>query len=142
MSHRINLELTQNERVSVIERAVETARVERRAVAKLESEGSRKYCLSGAGAICPLSVEGKCLLFDFRPLQCRAFGLDISEDGRLWHDELIPALDKISYEVWFAYTGVLHSEAMPTFSLPDVVSGKFIEQLFKLMMAQGIGNEF
>lgn len=138
LSHRINLELTQDERIAVIERAVETARAERIAVTELESEGSGKYCLSGAGSVCPLLLEGRCLLFDFRPLQCRAFGLDISEDGRLWHNELIPALDKISFEIWFAYTGVLHNEAMPIFSLPDVVSGKFIEQLFRLMVEQGV----
>lgn len=140
LSHRINLELTHDERISVIEHAVETARTERRAAQELESAGRSGYCLAGSGAVCPLSKESKCLLFDFRPLQCRAFGLDISEDGRLWHNELIPALDKISFEIWFAYTGVLHEEVMPSFTLSDVIAGKFIEKLFKLMMAQGVGN--
>ncbi|CCO24124.1 protein-tyrosine phosphatase family protein [Maridesulfovibrio hydrothermalis] len=140
VSHSINLELRQDVRLKVIEKAVETARAERRTVSDLNSEGKTKYCLSRAGAECPLLENGKCLLFDYRPLQCRAFGLDISRDGRLWHDTLIPALDKVSLEVWFAYTGMLHDETMPLFSLPDVVSGKFIEQLFKLMMTFGIDD--
>ncbi|WP_027722091.1 protein-tyrosine phosphatase family protein [Maridesulfovibrio zosterae] len=142
ISRRINLELTHEERLTVIEKAVETSRAERKAARELKAEGSSGYCLSGTGGTCPLSQDHKCILFDFRPLQCRAFGLDISEDGKLWHNELIPTLDKISFEIWFAYTGVLYDEAMPTFSLPDVVSGKFIEQLFKLMMTQGLGDDY
>lgn len=140
LSHRINLELTQEERLSVIERAVETARAERKARRELEDAGSEKYCLSEAGSVCPLKHEDRCMLFEFRPLQCRAYGLDISNDGELWHNILIPRLDRISFEVWFAYTGVMHDKAMPTFTLPDVVSGKFIEGLFKLMMTMGLDD--
>ncbi len=138
LSHRINLELTQQDRLDVIELAVETARAERKARRELEEEGSKRYCLSGVGALCPLQHAGRCMLFDSRPLQCRAYGLDISNDGELWHNFLIPKLDRISFEVWFAYTGVMHEEIMPTFTLPDVVSGKFIEGLFKLMMTLGL----
>ncbi len=141
LSQRINLELTHEQRKSVIERAVETSRAERRAARELEASGSSGYCLSESGSLCPLLEDGKCLLFDFRPLQCRAFGLDLSNDGELWHNILIPQLDRISFEIWFAYTGVLHDSAMPVFSLPDVVSGKFFEQLFKLMMAHGLQDE-
>ncbi|WP_432736714.1 protein-tyrosine phosphatase family protein [Maridesulfovibrio sp. FT414] len=140
LSHCMNLELTQEERLQVIEKAVETSRAERKLRRELESAGNSDYCLSGAGMSCPLLSEGKCMLFDFRPLQCRAHGLDISNDGQLWHNVLIPQLDRVSFEIWFAYTGVLHEEVMPAFPLPDVVSGKFIEQLFKLMMVHGLSN--
>ena len=78
------------------------------------------------------------MLFDHRPLQCRAFGLDESEDGELWSDLLTPALNKISGEIWFAYTGSMVEERLPLFSLPDVVSGKFMERVFKLMLEQGV----
>ncbi|SDK35717.1 Dual specificity phosphatase, catalytic domain [Maridesulfovibrio ferrireducens] len=141
LSHQINLELGHEERLAVIEQAVETAWAERRASSELSKEkGVLEFCLSGAGSVCPLLKNKSCLLFDDRPLQCRAFGLDLSEDGELWGEFLIPALNKISSEIWFAYTGVLSDAKMPLFSLPDVVSGKFIETLFKRMMEQGISE--
>ena len=77
-------------------------------------------------------------MFDHRPLQCRAFGLSTSEGGELWSELLTPALNKISSEMWFAYTGSMADAGMPLFTLPDVVSGKFIETIFKYMMEQGL----
>lgn len=139
LSHRINLELTREARLAVIERAVETAQAERRTAQDVGEKGeSGEYCLSGSGAVCPLLENRACLLFDHRPLQCRAFGLDVSEDGELWSELLAPALNKISSEIWFAYTGSMADAGMPLFSLPDVVSGKFIETVFKFMMEQGL----
>lgn len=140
ISHRINLELPSDKRLSVIERAVETAQAERKAAHDLGEAGeSQEYCLSESGSICPLHEEGHCLLFEQRPLQCRAFGLDESEDGELWGELLTPALEKISSEIWFAYTGSM-AAGYPVFALADVVSGKFMETIFKLMMEQGLNE--
>lgn len=141
VSHRINLELSSDERVAVIERAVATAQAERQAAHDLgdEREGV-EYCLSGVDAVCPLSLDGQCMLFDYRPLQCRAFGLDESAGDLLWGEMLTPALEKISSEMWFAYTGAMTGAELPLFSLPDVASGKFMETVFKFMMQQGIGD--
>jgi hypothetical protein len=138
ISHCINTELTGEERLAVIERAVETAQAERKAASAIGTEGENsEYCLSESGSICPLSLEGKCLLFDHRPIQCRAFGQDHSEAGELWSTLLTPALEKISAEIWFAYTGSM-AASLPLFPLADVVSGKFMETVFKLMMEQGL----
>jgi len=138
ISHRINLELTGEERLAVIERAVKTAQAERSAARDLDDDQGGDYCLSEVGAVCPLLEDGKCMLFEHRPLQCRAFGLDQSEHGELWGKLLTPALDKISSEIWFAYTSSMAHKKMPHFALPDVVSGKFVETVFKYMMEQGL----
>ncbi|ADU62208.1 MAG: dual specificity protein phosphatase family protein [Pseudodesulfovibrio sp.] len=139
LSHRINRELCCEDRLLVIERAVETAQAERQAARDLGREQENlEYCLSEVGTVCPLLVDGVCMLFAHRPLQCRAFGLDESEDGELWSSLLTPALDKISGEMWFAYTGTMVEERLPLFSLPDVVSGKFMERVFKLMLQLGL----
>ncbi|MBI9079310.1 MAG: dual specificity protein phosphatase family protein [Pseudodesulfovibrio sp.] len=139
LSHRINLELSHEVRLAVIERAVVTARAERLTARDLEQKGERsEYCLYGAGAVCPLLEDRVCLLFEHRPLQCRVFGVEAFENGDLWSELLAPVLDKISSEIWFAYTGLMADAAMPFFSLPDVVSGKFIETIFKYMMEQGL----
>lgn len=140
ISHRINMELSSERRLAVIEKAVATAQAERKTDHDVgESVESQEYCLSEAGAVCPLLEEGQCLLFAHRPLQCRAFGLDESQDGELWGELLTPALEKISSEIWFAYTGAM-AAGYPVFSLPDVVSGKFMETIFKLMMEQGLAD--
>ncbi len=141
LSHRINLELSGEDRLSVIERAVETAQTERKAAAELGKDpGSEDYCLSEVGSWCPLLKDDKCMLFDHRPLQCRAFGLDESIEGGLWEEMLTPGLDKISSEIWFAYIGSMAENGLPRFPLPDVVSGKFMETIFKLMMEQGLSE--
>jgi protein tyrosine phosphatase (PTP) superfamily phosphohydrolase (DUF442 family)/Fe-S-cluster containining protein len=138
LSHCVNLELTHDERTEVIERAMNTARIEKRAMRELAADNEAGFCLSGVDSFCPLSDGNKCMLFESRPLQCRAFGLDSSENGRLWRELLSPGLDSISTQIWFACTGVMQHTSLPHFSLPDVVSGKFIELLFKLMMEQGL----
>lgn len=138
ISHRINIELTNEKRLSVIGRAVETALAERQTAKYLGSEGENsEYCLAEAGAVCPLLEDGQCMLYDYRPIQCRAFGQDHSMDGGMWATMLTPALSKISTEIWFAYTGSM-AAGLPLFPLPDVVSGKFMETIFKLMMEQGL----
>lgn len=140
ISNRINLELTGEKRLELIEKAVQTAQAERAAAQVVDEESSDaegEYCLSEAGTVCPLLEEGKCLLFNYRPLQCRAFGLDQTEVGGLWATLITPALTKISAEMWLAYTGSM-ADNLPQFALPDVVSGKFMERVFKYMMEQGL----
>ena len=141
LTHSINRVLGSESRVALIERAVAVATAEREAVRDIGAEGENtEYCLSESGSVCPLLEEGKCLLVEHRPLQCRTYGMDQSEGGRLWGEMLTPALDKISAEIWFAYTGSMVSDGLPLFSLPDVVSGKFMETIFKIMMQQGLAG--
>lgn len=141
LTHRINLSLTGDERLAVIERAVATAQAERKAASDIATTTeSIDYCLSEAGSMCPLLDDGKCLIFSHRPLQCRAFGLDESENGKLWEELLIPGLEKISSEIWFASTGSMSAQTLPRFPLPDVVSGKYMEAVFKLMMNHETGD--
>ncbi|EGB14512.1 dual specificity protein phosphatase [Pseudodesulfovibrio mercurii] len=138
ISHRINQKLSGEERLKVIERAVAAAQAERRAVRDLGDGEDGEYCLSESGSVCPLLDDGKCRLFEHRPIQCRAFGLDQSDAGGLWGTLITPALGKISAEIWFAYTGAMVTGDMPHFALADVVSGKFVETVFRFMMQQGL----
>ncbi|WP_419784861.1 protein-tyrosine phosphatase family protein [Pseudodesulfovibrio sp.] len=141
LTHSINRILDSDTRVALIERAVEVAVKERMAVKELGATvDSTEYCLSEAGAVCPLLQDGQCRLFDYRPLQCRTFGLEEAGGGKLWSEMLTPGLDKISAEIWFAYTGTMGADSLPLFSLPDVVSGKFMESVFKIMMQQGLAH--
>lgn len=135
LSRSINMHLTSQQRLDVIERAVETARKERQTARDFGPEGeSTEYCLSQAGAVCPLLEEGTCLLFAQRPLQCRSYDMEAGQRSELWDSNLAPGLTRLSQEIYFAYVGTLPGDNLPKFALPDVVSGKFMEAIFRFMM--------
>lgn len=93
---------------------------------------------------CPLSVDGRCLAFPFRPLLCRIHGLCVRYDGRVfcWGSGKGPAesspsapfdlddvrrrLDRLSRRLLRDLTGREPPDtAGLVFPLPDVVSGAF-----------------
>lgn len=131
LTQKMNVVLTSEKRLEVIARAVETARRER--LADSEVRGG-EYCLSDADARCPLLEEEQCILFSCRPLQCRSFGLDEKTSGELWVNVLAPALASLSLELWLAIAGTIARGALPHFALADVVSGKYVQTLFHLMV--------
>ena len=131
LTQKMNVVLTSEKRLEVIDRAVETARRERLADSQVRAE---EYCLSDADARCPLLEEERCILFACRPLQCRSFGLDERKAGPLWGNVLAPALESLSLELWLAIAGTIAREALPHFALADVVSGKYVQVLFHLMV--------
>lgn len=131
LTNQINVLLSSSRRLEVIERAVATARNER---ATAQAMGSGDYCLSDADALCPLSENGKCIIADARPMQCRTFGLDAIESAKLWTAVLAPALDRLSLELWMGFVGGMAKDSLPHFALTDVVSGKYVQRLFHLML--------
>ena len=131
---RINRSLGSDQRLSLIERACEASRNERRAQDGL---GETDYCLSGIGTVCPLSVEGRCMLFETRPLQCRTYELREDVSRALWDDVLEPGLGMLSAQVYFAYVSAFPEQALPKFALPDVISGRYVQTFFHWVMRQG-----
>lgn len=134
LTQRMNVCLTSEKRLEVIDRAVETARRERFADSQVEA---RAYCLSDADARCPLLQDGKCILFASRPLQCRSFGMAAEGAGKLWDTVLSPALGNLSLELWLAFAGTMARESLPSFALADVVSGRYVQTFFHLMVRSG-----
>ncbi len=133
VSQAINRRLSSEARLAAIERAVATARSERATQAGLEAAG--RSCLSDAGAVCPLLDQEHCVIFDHRPLQCRTFELTPEAQAALWERELAPALAGLSRQVFLAYTAEFSPGEPPVFSLPDVVSGRWVERFFHALMA-------
>ncbi|GAB1410199.1 dual specificity protein phosphatase family protein [Desulfovibrionales bacterium] len=131
LTHKLNVALTSEARLEAIDRAVHSARQER-AVAR-DMPGTH-LCLSDANALCPLSVQGLCIVYASRPLQCRTFGLDADTSADLWDSVLVPALDRLSLELWMAFAGTIARTELPAFALTDVVSGKYVQNFFHLML--------
>jgi len=131
LTHQMNVRLTSERRLEVIARAVETAKRERATVQEVQAE---TFCLSDAGALCPLNQDAKCMLFSCRPLQCRSHGLAADASRELWETVLAPSLERLSLEMWLAIAGVMAREVLPVFALADVVSGRYVQKLFHLML--------
>jgi protein-tyrosine phosphatase/Fe-S-cluster containining protein len=134
LTSKLNAFLSSSSRLAAIERAVATARNERAAARAM---GDGEYCLSDAEALCPLSENGSCLLYEVRPVQCRTFDLGAAESSALWTSVLAPSLERLSLELWLAFVGGMAQDRLPRFALADVVSGKYVQHLFHLMLAAG-----
>ena len=129
ISPRINAGLSSEERMLLIERAVAAAGKEREAsMATGRDHGA--YCLLESGAICPLLVDGRCLIFAFRPLQCRTYDMEEGIKTALWRDRLHQALNRLSMEISLALSAAFVTGDPPLFPLPEVVSGRYVQAFF------------
>jgi Fe-S-cluster containining protein len=131
VTQKMNVALSSEKRLEVIARAVQTAHKERFADKQFQGDA---YCLSDADARCPLLDDNSCMLFADRPLQCRSFGLEEGRAGRLWGIVLAPALENLSLQLWLAYAGNMAKGSLPSFALADVVSGRYVQSLFHIMV--------
>lgn len=131
LTHKMNTALSSETRLTAIGRAVESAKRERAAARDMSNASA---CLSDASATCPLSVDRTCIVYAYRPLQCRTFGLDADTSADLWDNVLAPSLDRLSQELWMAFVGSIVQDALPAFALADVVSGRYVQTFFHLML--------
>ena len=98
----------------------------------LNTELSRKLrqeCIDRAhhqttDLLCPLLQEGICLLYDFRPAQCRAF------DHPYFSETYAQEFYTVSREILQAFLNKETRHSPPNFNLLDVVSGKFVQHFF------------
>lgn len=131
----LDVSLTSRVRAEVIERASRVARREQELERELGNPG--KHCLYASRSLCPFSVEGSCLVFEERPLQCRTFGLEDTVKNSLWETFIAPALDLVSGELFLALTGSFPPAVLPFFSLPDVASGRYASLFFHMIKQEG-----
>ncbi len=140
LTHKINLTLASPERLILMEKAMERTRQESKAI---RDSGMRKAglagqdaCLSMAGGACPLLSYEQCTLFEHRPVQCRLYDADDATAETLWNDLVAPALDALSNDVFMAFVGNFLPETGLHFSLPDVVSGRYVQAFFHVLLTQ------
>ena len=83
--------------------------------------------------LCPLSVNGSCILFEARPIRCRSnggVGMDPS-----FLKSVMAELIRLSNETFLVLAGQLPQGSGIYSSLIETVSGKFIQTYFHLMAA-------
>ncbi len=128
--------LGQDDRQQVIERALEcsgviqTVRTLHRTHPKLIGEDfSATY--AAAGALCPLSVAGKCMLAAKRPFRCRWHGSNFAQKHKEEYNELLVS---VSHNMYLALTGAFPPEGVLQFTMADTVSGRFVQTCFDTML--------
>ncbi|GFM37934.1 protein-tyrosine phosphatase family protein [Desulfovibrio psychrotolerans] len=82
------------------------------------------------GAVC----SDLCMLYTYRPLKCRLFGLGETQSAALWQEQLVEPLKELSAQVFLALSGNLPEADPLRFSLPDVLSGKYVQTVFQKML--------
>jgi len=136
VSHILNTNLGRMERQGIIERAVEACRFLRE-LAEQEPADFRSPAFTAAyrraGILCPLNEFDECLIFENRPLACRLFDLSARE-RRTWLAELPQRLNRISNDLYFAFTSRFPGELTLDFPLSEVVSGKFVQTFFHYLL--------
>ncbi|WP_461208884.1 protein-tyrosine phosphatase family protein [Desulfocurvus sp. DL9XJH121] len=142
LSHAINMILGSAKRQEVIERAAEAGRALRRLGYNPDGAGPLTASLwegyRERDILCPLSEDGRCLVFDSRPLPCRMADLG---DAQLRDPAVVLELPKtlktLSANLFFAFTSKFPEEPAPVYTLPDVVSGKFVQTFFHHLLRLG-----
>jgi hypothetical protein len=130
LSNRINRHLTSNQRQEVINRAVAVSRKLRLVAGQLSPAGSEAdidTLYTAEELLCPLSVGGKCLLYEYRPLRCRSWGFPPEALDTALIAEM---LSNISKDVFFALSGLFPKRSELLFPCHDVISGRFIQVYF------------
>ena len=117
----LNTELTRELRQECIQCAIHTE--DEAPPAVIEAEDSEE------GLPCPLLRDSRCLLYAFRPAQCRVF--DWSHP-RL-PESLAEEFQKISGEILEIFIGPNKNVSAPEFDLSDVVCGRFVQRFFYLL---------
>jgi len=136
ISHTITASLDQRTRQAVVQRALEAGRAQK-ALPNLDRwdypDEPFAQIYRQAHILCPLSEFGECLIFPDRPLSCRCFDLAGPERPAVIQG-IEPGLAKTSRELFFAFTSTFPKEFPLRFSLWEVVSGKFIQVFFHLLV--------
>lgn len=85
------------------------------------------------GEVCPLFGKDGCLLPQYRPLQCRIRGVELSDEHLA---EVSLELSKLSSDIFDALFGQNFTTPPPSVGLSDAISGKFIQQYFQFLTTQ------
>ena len=113
LNHKINKIFKSQQRMKMIEQAVDVLQKNRQ----------------GLKALCPLSIESQCSMYEYRPLRCRLFGVKKINDAHILQE----LLEDLSKNVFVALSGTFWDNDKFEFSMAQTVSGKYVQAYFNLL---------
>lgn len=136
LSNKMNKILTSEERSQAIDRAVAVQKETREIVRT--SKASSKEALAAQylhnNLLCPLNVDDRCLLADFRPISCRVHGQSRKSFDPEHIEEILTA---ISRSVFLSLSGIFPGDNPFLASCADTVSGRFAQVYFHYLLSLG-----
>ena len=158
LSHHMNKVLPGEERKRAIDRAVQVVKAMREIRKSLKAGTSQKVdekvrfkdAYQESRILCPLNIDSKCEMYLYRPIACRIYGIgrellnrpaDVAVQrlgsdalkAQTVYEQLRSARQKISTDMLYALTSLFPEGNGLTFTLPDAVSGRFIQQYFEFL---------
>lgn len=129
---RANVTLSTEKRKELIDRATVAAQSDQ--VGDAPQEQTEETPQPRTKSACPLFAGAACLLHRFRPVSCRLQNINLSEGAKeqLQHD-----LGQLSREIFAAAFGQTIDQTPPPVQLPDVVTGRFIQNYFRYLALNG-----
>lgn len=156
LHYHLNRSLSGEERLAAISRAVKAGAAvadvpEAAGKGWLKSSSDRRDVPGGQDYTCPLSVDKQCIVYRYRPLACRLYGVPLTAGGRFRHwehktgqkrseqslfrlEQANEVLQDISLSLFCDLHSIFLEDRNLLFPLTDVVSGKFIEDYFTFLM--------
>ncbi len=143
LSYNLNKRLSRDERAAAIARGHSLSEGLPLSPVR-ESEPSGPY-------LCPLSIDGKCIAYSYRPVRCRTYGVfEIGEETlrldapggdyvraaleKLDPEHIRRALHEASRRLFFALNSTFLEDEDLLFPITHVVSGKFVQDYFAFLM--------
>jgi protein-tyrosine phosphatase/Fe-S-cluster containining protein len=139
LNYRLNRHLKGEQRMAVVRRALSISRAATEATERQQRKSDVPandavlYQKPDNSNLCPLSLEKSCLIYDHRPIACRLYGVS---DELVEKSGVASVLHRLSNEVFFVYSGFLMKEPLLRFSLPDTISGRFVQIYFYYLAKQ------
>jgi Fe-S-cluster containining protein len=137
LNNRMNATLPAGHRETIIHDSLAVVKTSRNLFKQIPEDrrrllSERKALYDQARIRCPLSREGRCLMYEHRPLGCRLFG---TEAMSLDRDFIEASLAEMSRSLFFTFSGFFLEGDPLVFSLADTVSGRFVQRYFYTMAA-------
>ncbi len=139
LNYRLNRHLKGEQRMEVVRRALSISRM----AAGIAERQQREPDVQANDAVlsqkpdefhhCPLIIEKSCLIYEYRPIACRIFG---ASDDLVDMADVDSMLQRLSNEVFFVYSGFFMKHPPLSFSLPDTISGRFVQIYFYYLAQQ------
>ncbi|MGE5239939.1 MAG: dual specificity protein phosphatase family protein [Chloroflexota bacterium] len=143
LSYNLNKRLNRDERAAAISRGHSVPEGSPLSPVR-ESEPSGPY-------VCPLSVDGKCIAYAYRPIRCRIYGVfEMSDETprfdaregeyiraafeKIEPEHIRKALHEASRRLFFALNSTFLEDEDLLFPIAHVVSGKFVQDYFSFLM--------
>jgi Fe-S-cluster containining protein len=139
-NYRLNRHLKGEQRMEAIRGALSISRAaaqasghrQRQSIVSANNDTALHQIPQGS-LLCPLSIEKNCLIYDYRPIVCRLYG--VSEE-LVARSDMASALERLSNEIFFVYSGFFMKDSPLRFSLPDTISGRFVQKYFYYLAKQ------